>query len=168
MINQGISILMSIIMSISVSGCSGYSEMVEKEKNAPQAEAVYSETETQEEDTTMENIQITINDKTFTVTMADTKAADEFISMLPMTLNMQELNGNEKYSYISSSLTTDTYRPNEIQTGDLMLYGSDCIVLFYESFSSSYSYTALGSIDDIEGLKEAVGTGSVEISFKAQ
>ena len=168
MINQGISVLMSIIMSISVSGCSSYSENVIEENNAPQTEAIYSDNEIEEEDTTMENIQITINDKTFTVTMADTKAADEFISMLPMTLNMQELNGNEKYSYISSSLTTDTYRPNEIQIGDLMLYGSDCIVLFYESFSSSYSYTALGSIDDIEGLKEAVGTGSVEISFKAE
>ena len=106
MINQGISVLMSLIMSLSVSGCSGYSENVIEENNAPQVEAVYSETETQEEDTTMENIQITVNDKTFTVTMADTKAADEFISMLPMTLNMQELNGNEKYSYISSSLTT--------------------------------------------------------------
>ena len=159
---------MSIIMSISVSGCSSYSENVIEENNAPQVEAVYSGNEIEEEDTTMENIQITVNDKTFTVTMADTKAADEFVSMLPMTLNMQELNGNEKYSYISSSLTTDTYRQNEIQTGDLMLYGSDCIVLFYESFSSSYSYTALGSIDDIEGLKEAVGTGSVEISFKAE
>ena len=49
-----------------------------------------------------------------------------------------------------------------------MLYGSNCIVLFYDDFSTSYEYTALGKIDNPEGLKEAVGTGNVEINFKKE
>ena len=48
-----------------------------------------------------------------------------------------------------------------------MLFGSDCLVLFYESFSSSYSYTRLGSVDDPSGLAAVLGQGSVEVTFQA-
>ena len=50
--------------------------------------------------------------------------------------------------------------------GDFMLYGSDCLVLFYKNFSSSYSYTRLGYIEDTAGFAKAVGNGSVFISFE--
>ena len=56
---------------------------------------------------------------------------------------MDELNGNEKYYFMPNALPTDPERPGEIHTGDFMLYGSDCLVLFYKNFSSSYSYTRL-------------------------
>ena len=49
-----------------------------------------------------------------------------------------------------------------------MLYGNNCVVLFYESFSSGYSYTRLGSVDDPAGLAEALGTGSVEVAFSVR
>jgi hypothetical protein len=46
-----------------------------------------------------------------------------------------------------------------------MLYGSTCLVLFYKDFSTSYSYTKLGSIEDISGLTDALGGGSVQVTF---
>lgn len=47
-----------------------------------------------------------------------------------------------------------------------MLYGSSCLVLFYDSFSTSYSYTPIGHIDDADGLAEALGKGGVTVSFQ--
>lgn len=81
---------------------------------------------------------------------------------------MSEMNGNEKYHYLSENLPTDSYRPGTIQTGDLMLYGSSCVVLFYETFSSGYSYTRLGQIDNPKGLAAALGGGDVSVRFEVR
>lgn len=71
-----------------------------------------------------------------------------------------------KNTIIQSSLPTDSQRPDSIRNGDLMLYGSDCLVLFYQNFSSGYSYTRLGSVDDPSGLSTALGQGSVAVTFQ--
>lgn len=84
---------------------------------------------------------------------------------MPLTINMSELHGNEKYYYFNQSLPTNSERIGNIENGDLMLYGSDCLVLFYESFSTSYTYTRLGKIDNPSGLSEAVGKGNVQVTF---
>ena len=81
---------------------------------------------------------------------------------------MHELNGNEKYCYMNESPPASSRRVGQIRTGDLMLYGSDCLVLFYESFQTSYSYTPLGHAENAEELAAALGTGDVEVTFAAQ
>ena len=114
---------------------------------------------------TEQKIRISVGGQSFTAILADTKAAEEFAALLPLTLNMSELNGNEKYYYLNETLTTDSKVPDMIHTGDIMLFGSNCIVLFYEDFSTSYSYTPIANIEDINGLESALGSGNVTISF---
>lgn len=119
-----------------------------------------------EEEPDMLKIEILVGNKTFSATLYDNEAARTLIDMLPLTLNMSELNGNEKYYYLDKSLPTNASRPSGIKTGDIMLYGNSCLVLFYESFSTSYSYTPIGHIDDPTGLAAALGSGSVQVTFR--
>jgi hypothetical protein len=78
---------------------------------------------------------------------------------------MSELNGNEKYHYLPGTLPASASNPETIRTGDWMLYGNNCVVLFYKTFSISYSYTRLGSIDNTSGLEAALGSGSVNVKI---
>ena len=111
-------------------------------------------------------MKIKIRNQTFTATLHDNATTAAFKAILPMTVNMMELNQNEKYVDLSKDLPTAPSKPGTIQAGDLMLYGSSTLVLFYKTFSTSYSYTKLGRIDDVEGLSEAVGSGKVAVTFE--
>lgn len=110
-------------------------------------------------------INITIGNKIFTATLENNKTAAAFKNSLPLTIKMIELNGNEKYGELSNMLPTGSKNPGKIEVGDLMLYGNQTLVLFYKSFTTSYAYTKIGRIDDIEGLTRALGLGDVTIAI---
>lgn len=111
------------------------------------------------------SIMVTIGEEVFGATLLDSEAARALGARLPLTLEMSDLNGNEKYFYLDESLPAASESPGQIYAGDLMLYGSDCLVLFYETFSSGYSYTRLGGIDNPAGLAAALGSGGVTVTF---
>ena len=120
-------------------------------------------------DNQMSNIlKISIGSTSFTATLADNETSQAFKALLPMTVTMNEMNGNEKFHYLSNNLPTNSYRPGTIQEGDLLLYGSNCLVLFYETFSSSYSYTQIGRINNPSGLSEVLGAGNASVTFEIQ
>lgn len=110
-------------------------------------------------------LTLTAGGQEFTVTLADNESAHRLVDLFPLTLDMNELNGNEKFFYLDVELPSDPHQPGQINAGDLMLYGDNCLVLFYESFISGYSYTRLGSVDDPAGLVQALGGGTVEVTF---
>ena len=108
---------------------------------------------------------MTIGERRFAITLADTEAAREFASMLPLTIDMPDLNNNEKHAELPKSLTTNASRPGTIRNGDIMLYGSRTLVMFYLTFNSSYSYTRLGRVDDPADLAQVLGKGTAGITF---
>ena len=113
-------------------------------------------------------MHITIGQHRFVADLADTTAAKELRSLLPFTLHMQDHLHNEKHAHLPRALSRNDSRPGRIQAGDIMLWGGNTLVVFYESFDSSYSYTRLGKIRDVQNLKSAVGTGNVDIGFTAK
>lgn len=123
-----------------------------------------------ENNTPMANgkIKIRIKSQTFTATLLDNNSAKAFKETLPLTINMTELNGNEKYYDLTNSLPTNSFNPGTIKSGDLMLYGSKTLVLFYQPFSTSYSYTKLGTIDDATGLATELGSGNITVTFELE
>lgn len=126
-----------------------------------------AESSTPDTDTVSDMYEVTIqvNGKVFPAKLYQTETTKSIMQKLPLSITMNELNGNEKYYYFSDSFPTESKRVSEIYAGDLKLYGPSCLVLFYESFATSYSYTSLGYVENPEGLAEALGTGSVRIDI---
>ncbi|MFN3847962.1 MAG: cyclophilin-like fold protein [Spirosomataceae bacterium] len=113
-------------------------------------------------------INVKVGNKTFTATLLDNPTSRAFVAQLPLSINMIELNNNEKYAQLPKSVPTNASVPSRIEAGDLMMYGSSTLVLFYKSFSTSYSYTKIGKIDDVSGLNTALGAGDVKVSFEVK
>ena len=111
------------------------------------------------------NVNILINGNNYTAIFEDNITTRELISILPFEINMNELNGNEKYYYFSTNFQVEPKRVNKINAGDIMMFGNNCLVIFYESFNTSYSYTRIGHISNTQNLKEDLGTGSVIVTF---
>ena len=111
-------------------------------------------------------IKVTVGSNSFSVTTYDNATARAFIAFLPLTITMNEVNGNEKYRPLQSNLPTSPEVPSKINAGDLMLWGANGLVLFYETFTTSYSYTRIGHIDNPTGLKTALGQNNPTLTFE--
>ena len=112
------------------------------------------------------SIKIVVSNEIFELKLYENITVEEFKKLLPLTLNMKDLHNNEKYTTLPKTLTTNKEYPRTIKKGELMLFGSDTLVLFYDSFSTSYSYTKIGVIEDLKGLSKALGKSNITIKFK--
>lgn len=110
-------------------------------------------------------VKIKVGNKSFNGIFYNNDTADALLKSMPMKLEMSELNGNEKYRYLGKDLPTNEKRVKRVKAGDIMLYGSDCLVVFYKSFNTSYEYTKVGRITNPKGLKKAAGKKSVIVRF---
>ena len=113
----------------------------------------------------MQNIIITIKNKKYEAVLYDNSTTKELIKKFPITITMSDLNGNEKYYNFSKSFPTSSENVENINKGDIMLFGDNCLVIFYKSFSTRYRYTKLGYIKNLEDLENSLGKGDIEITF---
>ena len=146
-------LLSFMLISTIVFACSSKQEVATRE-------------ETQNRDSM--KLKITVGQTVFTATLLDNATATAFKARLPLSINMTELNGNEKYFDFDKSLPSNASNPGKIQNGDLMLYGSNTLVLFYKSFSTSYSYTRIARIDNAIGLAAALGSGTITVRYESE
>ena len=100
----------------------------------------------------IDSLKIFINNQEYTIYLENNETVKSFIKLLPQEFHMNELNGNEKYVYLDDKLPTNESNPKNINTGDVMLYGNNCHVIFYKSFNTNYSYTKIGHIDNLPNL----------------
>ena len=117
---------------------------------------------------TTTKMKIKIGTRTFTAMLNDNPTVTRLKAMLPLTLDMSELNGNEKYFHFSTDLPADASNPGTIRVGDLMLWEANSLVLFYKTFPTSYSYTKVGRIENPSELSSAVGSGNVKVTFELE
>ncbi|MDO5518548.1 MAG: cyclophilin-like fold protein [Clostridium sp.] len=110
---------------------------------------------------------IDIENTTFAAHLYNNETAQDFIKKFPLTIDMRELNGQEKYYNFSETLSNEKgEKPKVINAGDIMIWSDNCLVLFYKTYNNSYSgYIPIGHIDDVTGLESAMGNGNVDITF---
>ena len=113
-------------------------------------------------------LRIRMGSDTFTATLFDNPTVTAFVARLPLTVSMTELNGNEKYYDLPQSLPNNVLNISTAQAGDLVLYNANTLVLFYETFSTSYLYTRMGHLDNPTGLATALGRGNATVTFEVQ
>ena len=105
-----------------------------------------------EQQTAMDKMNITIDGKTQSVTLADNAATRALVVKLqqaPVTVTLNSSGGFEIWGALGFSLPTSDEQTTA-QAGDVILYNGSNICLFYGS--NSWSYTRLGKID---GLSES-------------
>ena len=116
-------------------------------------------TNTKEEENVM---KININSEKYVINVENEALMEEIYNALPETFTMNELNGNEKYYYLNSTMkNANSEAVGQVQKGDVMLFGSDCLVIFYDSFETEFRYTKIGHIDNLGNI----GSSNVEVSI---
>lgn len=139
-------------------------EQTSQENAADTSDETGQEPETDLEETEMK-LNVEVNGSIFTAALEDNAAVDAFVEMMreaPVVLEMSDYSGFEKVGPLGTSLPASNSQTTT-QAGDIVLYNSNQIVIFYGS--NSWSYTRLGKIDDLTGWEEALGSGDVTVTF---
>ncbi len=149
-------IILVILVMIMLGSC-------QTKTDNPSSQSIKDEAMLKEEEKM--TIIMEVDDKAFTIELANTTAAKELAARLQkedIIINMQDFGGFEKVGELGMKLTADDEEITT-QAGDIMLYQADKIVIFYGS--NSWSYTRIGSVIDITGLKEAFANSQVDVTL---
>ena len=122
-----------------------------------------------EKQTTMDKMYITIDGKSLPVALEDNAATQTLVAALQegdITYEAHDYGGFEKVGALGRSLPTNDTQITT-QAGDVILYSSNQIVLFYGS--NSWSYTRLGRIQystqtELESFLKA-GQGNISVTL---
>lgn len=149
-----------LMLSMTISAC--------QLQDSPEQKVTNEENQQESSKEEEENMEITmsIGEQDFRIYLENNESAQALLEKLPMTFTMKELNGNEKYYNMDQQLPTNQQDIGKIETGDVMLFGDNCLVIFYESFSTSYRYTRLGKVEDGERFADIARQGkNIEVSL---
>lgn len=144
------------------------SELPSEEEQNTQADTNTDSTEAFGQEDTEMKLQIETGGSTFTATLEDNEAVTAFVEMLedePIVIEMDDYSGFEKVGSLGTSLPTSNSQMTT-QAGDIVLYNSSQIVMFYGS--NSWSYTKLAEVDDLTGWEDALGSGGVTVTFSIE
>ena len=161
-----------ILASMVLMGC-GYKSLQTSSKSTNETNSASQTNQTNEntEQTSESNateVIITAGGKEFNAVFYINETTDALLKKLPVTINMKDLNSNEKYYYFDEAFPNNSEKVGSIKAGDIMLYGDNCLVLFYESFNTSYSYTKIGYIENAQDLESALSTSAVDVTFNVK
>ncbi len=150
----------------SVEAASEAESVQETERN--ETDAAETDIQNNTEENTVTNMNVQVGDVVFSATLEENEAVSALVEMMresPVVIQMSDYSGFEKVGSLGTSLPASNSQTTT-QTGDIVLYNGNQIVIFYGS--NSWSYTRLGHIDDLTGWEEALGRGDVTVIFSLE
>ncbi len=112
-----------------------------------------------------ETMIMEINNKAVDVTWEENASVEELkgLAQTGLTIAMSMYGGFEQVGSIGKSIVSDD-KQTVTKPGDIVLYSSDKIVVFYGS--NSWSYTRLGKINMSQNeLEQLLGNGDVTVTL---
>ena len=115
-------------------------------------------------------IRIRIGEKTLTATMRDTATTKDFMSLLPLQLNLKDYAGTEKISDLPRKLITKgSPSGSDPSVGDIAYYAPwGNLAIFYKDFGYSEGLIILGKLDSGIETLTAFSAGKVTIERNDQ
>ena len=141
---------------------------IETETEEEAADTSSSDETDNEEGIGVMTMNVQVGDASFTAALEENDAVSALIEMMeegPVTIEMDDYSAFEKVGPLGPSLPASNSQTTT-QAGDIVLYQGNQIVLFYGS--NSWSYTRIGHITDLTGWEEALGSGSVTVTFSLE
>ncbi|WP_270501290.1 cyclophilin-like fold protein [Clostridium butyricum] len=164
-----ISMLLGIVIVMSLVACTNDTIQNEQQvkTDSGRSDYLHVKVENNEKDVQDMTIKITTGNESFTATLEDNETAKAFKEILPLTINMEDINGNEKYCVLSENISKDSAKKiGTIYAGEIMCWGNSGLVLFYDTFTTQYNYVKIGKIDNVDGYAEALGRGNVQLTIQ--
>ncbi len=109
-------------------------------------------------------INVIINNVTYNVTLEDNLTVEDIIALDTIILNAEDESLGYKYAYLNNSITYSPEYTGKILKGDLLLYDSNCIVLYYQDMDTDKVYTKIGHVENLDTLE----FGPIDIIIKAK
>lgn len=154
-------LIITILLLLVLTGCSSNEEAAGESAGGSTDHQISQEEPTQEGET--ENMKLIIGEIEVPVTWEDNESVSAIKDLLPLTIQMSMYGGNEQVGSIGQRIVSND-KQTRTKSGDIVLYTSDQIVIFYGS--NSWAYTRLGHVDLSKNeMKDLLGNGNVSIQI---
>ena len=113
-------------------------------------------------------IRLRVKDKTITATLIESKTTRDFISLLPLTLAMDDLFQREKFARLPKAISTEGKRANTYEIGEIAYWspGPD-VAIYYRQDGESIPSPGIIPIAKIDAGAEAFDVpGSVKVTIE--
>ena len=113
-------------------------------------------------------IRIRVKDKTITATLINSETTRDFLSLLPLTLTMNDLFGREKFGHLPRAISEGGKRTRTYEVGEVIYWspGPD-VAIFYRHDGQSIPSPGIIVIGKIDSGVEALNVpGSIKVMIE--
>lgn len=111
-------------------------------------------------------IRLRLESTVITATLIDSRTTRDFVSLLPLTVTLEDYAGTEKISVLARRLSTEgAPSGSDPSVGDITYYAPwGNLALYYKDFGYSGGLIILGKLDS--GMEALSGPGAMTVTIE--